>query len=199
MIMRSLQPRFARHLMGFPHTDFGSLVQALYGIEKGIARELWSESSSIDPKGKRPSGGQRSRDVGAISSARMRPSRRYQTVRQTLGYYYPPSPQCPLQTTYSFQTYDSYLSASRVTACFCCTRRREASCPIYSTPSSTDHYLCAEATTSVCSVGYAFESSFSEAHRGWITDSISIQAFTPTHTTSLQDGLTLFLPSGTRA
>ncbi|WJZ95435.1 hypothetical protein VitviT2T_014206 [Vitis vinifera] len=26
MIFRSLQPRFARHLMGFPHTDFGSLV-----------------------------------------------------------------------------------------------------------------------------------------------------------------------------
>ena len=41
MIMRSLQPRFARHLMGFPHTDFGSLVQALYGIEEGIARGLW--------------------------------------------------------------------------------------------------------------------------------------------------------------
>ena len=69
MIMRSLQPRFARHLMGFPHTDFGSLVQALYGIEEGIARGLWSESSSIDPKGKRPLGGQRSGDVGAISSA----------------------------------------------------------------------------------------------------------------------------------
>ena len=34
MIMRSLQPRFARHLMGFPHMDFGSLVQALYGIEE---------------------------------------------------------------------------------------------------------------------------------------------------------------------
>ncbi|RVW92721.1 hypothetical protein CK203_041576 [Vitis vinifera] len=30
-----LQPRFARHLMGFPQTDFGSLVQALYGIEEG--------------------------------------------------------------------------------------------------------------------------------------------------------------------
>ncbi|KAL6316085.1 hypothetical protein AAG906_015601 [Vitis piasezkii] len=43
MIMRSLQPRFARHLMGFPHTDFGSLVQALYGIEEGIARGLWSD------------------------------------------------------------------------------------------------------------------------------------------------------------
>ena len=44
MIMRSLQPRFARHLMGFPQTDFGSLVQALYGIEEGISRgfrERW--------------------------------------------------------------------------------------------------------------------------------------------------------------
>ena len=41
MIMRSLQPRFARHLMGFPQTDFGSLVQALYGIEEGISRGLW--------------------------------------------------------------------------------------------------------------------------------------------------------------
>ncbi|RVW88855.1 hypothetical protein CK203_045074 [Vitis vinifera] len=122
MIMRSLQPRFVRHLMGFPHTDFGSL-------------------------GKRPLGGQRSGDVGAISSAGMRPSRRYQTVGQTPG----------------------------LTACFRCTRRREASCLIYSTPSSVDHYLCAEATTSVCSVGYAFESSFSEARRGWIIDSISIQ------------------------
>ena len=35
MIMHSLQPRFARHLMSFPHTDFGSLVQTLYGIEEG--------------------------------------------------------------------------------------------------------------------------------------------------------------------
>ena len=92
MIMRSLQPRFARHLMGFPQTDFGSLVQALYGIEEGIARGLWSESSPTDSKGKRPSGGQRSGDVGAISSTGMRPSRRYQTVGQTPGYYYPPSP-----------------------------------------------------------------------------------------------------------
>ncbi|RVW68713.1 Retrovirus-related Pol polyprotein from transposon 17.6 [Vitis vinifera] len=67
MIMRSLQPRFARHLMGFPHTDFGSLVQALYGIEEGIARGLWSESSPTDSKGKRPSGGQRSGDTTAPS------------------------------------------------------------------------------------------------------------------------------------
>ena len=57
MIMRSLQPKFARHLMRFPHTDFGSLVQGLYGIEAGIARGLWPESSHTDSKGKKPLGG----------------------------------------------------------------------------------------------------------------------------------------------
>ncbi|RVW20221.1 hypothetical protein CK203_112029 [Vitis vinifera] len=67
MILRILQPRFARHLMGFPHTDFGSLE-------------------------KKPSGGQRSGDVGAICSAGMRPPRHYQTIGQTFGFYYPPSP-----------------------------------------------------------------------------------------------------------
>ena len=92
MILRSLQPGFARNLMGFPHTNFGSLVQALYSIEEGIARGLWSKSSPTDSKGKKPSRGQRSVDVGAISSAGMRPPRRYQTVGQTPGYYYPPSP-----------------------------------------------------------------------------------------------------------
>ena len=92
MIMRNLQPKFARHLMGFPHTDFGFLVQALYGIEEGIARGLWSESSPTDSKGKRPSRGQRSGDVGAISSVGMRPLRGYPTVGQTSGFYYPPSP-----------------------------------------------------------------------------------------------------------
>ena len=57
MIMRSLQPKFARHLMGFPHIDFGSLVQALYGIEEGIARGLWLKASLTNSKGKKPSGG----------------------------------------------------------------------------------------------------------------------------------------------
>ena len=60
MIMRSLQPRFARHLMGFPHTNFGYLVQALYGIEEGIAKGLWSESFPTDSKKKKPLGEQRS-------------------------------------------------------------------------------------------------------------------------------------------
>ena len=93
MIMRSLQPQFALHLIGFPHIDFGSLVHALYDIDDGITRGLWSESSPSDSKGKKPLGGHRSRDASAISSASLRPPRRYQTVGQTSGLYYPPSPR----------------------------------------------------------------------------------------------------------
>ena len=66
MIMRSLQPHFSRHLMGFPQTDFGSLVQALYGIKEGITRGLWADSSPSDSKGKKPGSGPRPSDVGAI-------------------------------------------------------------------------------------------------------------------------------------
>ena len=66
MIMRSLQPRFARHLMGFPQTDFGSLVQALYGIEEGISRGLWADSSPLKSKGKKSGSGPRTSDVGTI-------------------------------------------------------------------------------------------------------------------------------------
>ena len=89
MVLRSLQPKFARHLMGFPHTDFGSLVQALYSIKEGIARELWPESSPSDSKGKKPLGGQRLGDMGTISSVGSRSPRRYQTFGQTSGAYYP--------------------------------------------------------------------------------------------------------------
>ena len=71
MFVRILQPRFARHLIGSRHTDFGTLLQALYDIEEGISRGLWVKSSLTDPKGKRPLGGPRS-DVGAISTYRPR-------------------------------------------------------------------------------------------------------------------------------
>ena len=39
--------------------DFGSLVQTLYGIEEGIARGLWPESSPTNSKEKKPLGEQR--------------------------------------------------------------------------------------------------------------------------------------------
>ncbi|KAL6311986.1 hypothetical protein AAG906_011628 [Vitis piasezkii] len=51
-----------------------------------------SEDTRFDTTGKKPSGGQRSGDVGFISSTGMRPPRHYRTVGQTSGFYYPPSP-----------------------------------------------------------------------------------------------------------
>ena len=51
-----------------PFTDFGSLVLALYDVEDGISRGLWTDSSPTNVKGKKPSEGQRSVDVSAISS-----------------------------------------------------------------------------------------------------------------------------------
>ena len=81
MFVRRLQPRFVRHLIGSRHTDFGTLLQALYDIEEGISRGLWVESSLTDPKGKRPLGGPRS-DVGAISTYRPRPPRYQQSHQQ---------------------------------------------------------------------------------------------------------------------
>ena len=52
MFVRSLQPRFARHLIESRHTDFGTLLQALYDIEEGISRGLWVESSLTDLRGR---------------------------------------------------------------------------------------------------------------------------------------------------
>ncbi|RVW73768.1 hypothetical protein CK203_057621 [Vitis vinifera] len=52
--------------MGFPQTNIGSLVQALYGIEEGISRGLWADSSLSDSKGKKSGSGPRPSDVGTI-------------------------------------------------------------------------------------------------------------------------------------
>ena len=62
--------------MGFPQLDFGSLVQALYGIEEGIARGLWVDSSPLDSKGKNPGFSPRPSDVGTIGMIGHRSSRR---------------------------------------------------------------------------------------------------------------------------
>ena len=109
MIMRNLQPRFARHLMGFPQTDFGSLVQALYGIKEGISRGLWADSSPLDSKGKKPGSGPRPSDVGVIGmtghrSPRHPPFQRqfsdtpYQMIGR--GQYRPATPFRPVGPTF---------------------------------------------------------------------------------------------------
>ena len=86
--------------MGFPQTDFGSLVQALYGIEEGISRGLWADSSPSDSKGKKPGSGPRPSDVGAIVITRHRPctDTPYQMTQR--GQYRPASPFRPIGPTY---------------------------------------------------------------------------------------------------
>ena len=76
MIMYSLQPCFAKHLIGFPQSDFGSLVQALYGIEGGISRGLWEDSSPSDSKGKKPGSSPMPSNVSTIGMTGHRSPRR---------------------------------------------------------------------------------------------------------------------------
>ncbi|WJZ84599.1 hypothetical protein VitviT2T_004199 [Vitis vinifera] len=84
MVLRSLQSRIARHVVGAPFTDFGSLVMALYDVEDGISRGLWTDSSPSDIKGKKPFVGPRPVDVSAIGSSSQRPPKRHQPVPQLL-------------------------------------------------------------------------------------------------------------------
>ena len=40
MVVRILQPKIARHVIGVPFINFGSLVMALFSVEDGLARGL---------------------------------------------------------------------------------------------------------------------------------------------------------------
>ena len=72
MLMRSLKPKYTTHLMAFPLTDIGALIEALYGIENGTTRGLLFDSSLSDNKGKHPSRPYTPEEVGAISSFLLR-------------------------------------------------------------------------------------------------------------------------------
>ena len=56
-------------MVGESFTDFGLLVLALYDVEDGISRGLWTDSSPGDVKRKKPFEEQRSVDVSAIGSS----------------------------------------------------------------------------------------------------------------------------------
>ena len=74
MVVRRLNPRISRQLIGMSFIDFSSLTSALFGLEEGIARGLWPNSSLRDLKGKEPLVGQ-SPDVYTFSSSRLRVTR----------------------------------------------------------------------------------------------------------------------------
>ena len=138
MIMCSLQPHFARHLMGFPHTDFGSLVQALYGIKEGISRGLWADSSPSGSKGKQPRSRPKPSDVGAIGMTRHRSSRHLPFQRQFSNtpyqmiqrdQYRPATPFRPAEPTYLHPPPQPYMLHRRLRG------------HMYSTISSIEHHL----------------------------------------------------------
>ncbi|WKA06250.1 hypothetical protein VitviT2T_024159 [Vitis vinifera] len=57
---------------------------ALYDVEDGISRGLWTDSSPSDIKRKKPFVGPRPVDVSAIGFSSQRPPRRHQSVPQVL-------------------------------------------------------------------------------------------------------------------
>ncbi|RVW28175.1 hypothetical protein CK203_116878 [Vitis vinifera] len=68
MFLRSLHPRFARHMTGVPFQDFRSLVQAFFDVDDGISRGLWPDIiPSPDTEEKRVGGS--SESYGDVCSA----------------------------------------------------------------------------------------------------------------------------------
>ena len=111
MVLRNLQPRFARRLVGIPFHDLRSLFQAAFSVEDAIARGLWSDDiSSHDVKGKKPMGSfsGRSGEVSAISHHQRpfyQPPYRPFTFRART-----PTPQYQLQPSYDQQSYVAHAS-----------------------------------------------------------------------------------------
>ncbi|XP_034709002.1 uncharacterized protein LOC117932075 [Vitis riparia] len=111
MVLRNLQPRFARRLVGIPFQDLRSLVQAAFSVEEAIARGLWTDTTpSPDSKGKKLIGSfSRSGEVGAISYQHRRPTHhslyRPPTVRAPFSL-----PQYQYQLDYAQEPYIAQTS-----------------------------------------------------------------------------------------
>ncbi|WKA04999.1 hypothetical protein VitviT2T_022989 [Vitis vinifera] len=122
MVLRNLQPRFARRLVGIPFQDLRSLVQATFSVEEAIARGLWTDTTlSPDSKGKKLIGPfSRSGEVGAISYQHRRPAHhsayRPPTVRAPFSLpqyqYQPDYAQGPYIAQTSMQPRPSHLRAA---------------------------------------------------------------------------------------
>ena len=76
MVLRNLQPRFAKCLVGIPFQDLKSLVHATFSVEEAIVRGLWTDiAHPPDNKGKKPVGSScRFGEVDTISYQNQRPA-----------------------------------------------------------------------------------------------------------------------------
>ena len=91
MVLRNLQSRFARRLVGIPFQDLKSLVHAAFSVEEAIAQGLWTNTApSHDSKGKKLVGSSTiSGGVGAISYQHQRPTHHssYRPLQSGLIYF----------------------------------------------------------------------------------------------------------------
>ena len=92
MVLRNLQPRFTKCLVGIPFQDLKSLVHAVFSVKEVIAQELWTNiAHSPDSKGNKLVGSSRtSGEVATISYQHQRPAHhspyRPPTVRAHLSH-----------------------------------------------------------------------------------------------------------------
>uniref|UniRef100_F6I1D3 Uncharacterized protein n=1 Tax=Vitis vinifera TaxID=29760 RepID=F6I1D3_VITVI len=77
------------------------IVQALYGIEEGIFRGLWVDSSLSYSKGKKPGSGPRPLDVGTIGMMGHRSPCRPQTQKAVFRYLLSDDTTLSVQANYS--------------------------------------------------------------------------------------------------
>ena len=89
MVVRRLQPRIVRHVIGMPFTNFASLTSTLFGVNEGIARGVWPDSSPRDPKEKEPLVGQSSNVYTVSSSSRQRVTKCYRVAPRSVKAYSP--------------------------------------------------------------------------------------------------------------
>ncbi|RVW66350.1 hypothetical protein CK203_065241 [Vitis vinifera] len=185
MVLRSLQPRIARHVVGAPFTDFGSLVMALYDVEDGISRGLWTDSSPSDVKGKKPFVGQRSTDVSAISSSSQRPPRRHQPIPQF------PEPhssyashQPPVSYTATGQPCYAAQFTARPAAPYPRPRAQQTSAP-----------FALRAQRQFSQIGMPLSQALRKLTEAGLFDYSHPSATASADSTSVQDGSTLCIPS----
>ena len=103
MVLRNLQPRFDRRLMGIPFQNLKSLVQEAFNVEQVIAEGLWTNIvPSPNSKGKRPI--RSSKIYGEIDSISYQHQRlahysyyRFPTVRAHLFHLQPYIAQASMQ------------------------------------------------------------------------------------------------------
>lgn len=111
MVLRNLQSRFVRRLVGIPFQDLRSLVQAAFSIEEAIARGLWTDTTlSPDSKGKKLIGPfSRSGKVSAISYQHRRPAHHSLYRPSTVRAHFP-HPQYQYQPDYVQEPYIAQTS-----------------------------------------------------------------------------------------